>query len=823
MIGNGTAARSGRTGAGRSVDLRLLPAALAVWAVMLLGLGIGPLAGTAIALATGAVAVAARTRRWAPGVLAVAGCAAAAGLVIAAHTLAVAQHPLVAPAEHGAAATLDIVISDDPRPIRGAAYGSRPSGPAQVVVAAALVAAATGPERWSSGGRVLLVAPVEGWRDLIPGQHARAEGLLAPAGRSDLTVAVLRVRGPPQQVTAPPWWQEAAGGLRAGLREASRAVLAPAEAGLLPGLAVGDTSGLDAELESDFRASGLTHLVAVSGANLAILSGAVLGLLRLLRADPRLSAAVSAASIVGFVVLARPSPSVVRAAVMGAVVLLALAMGRGRSALPALAAAVIVLLLADPALALDPGFALSVLATGALVVLAPAWALALRRRRVPGWMAEAVAVPAAAFVVTAPVIAGLSGLVSPIAVLANLLAVPAVAPATVLGVLAALVSPISTPLAHACTWAAGPAVGWLVMIADRSAGVSGAAVPWPEGVLGAALLVVVLVLLWWWGRSPRRRALLLAVLLGLALVLVPTRVAPPGWPPTGWSVVACDVGQGDALVLATARPGWVVLVDAGPDAGLIDGCLRRLGVQGIALAVISHLHADHIGGLAGALRGRPVGGVALGPVHEPAWALREVADIAAQAQAPLVELTAGKRLDWPGLALDVIGPTHPAAVVDPDDGTAVNDSSLVLRATTATGSVLLPGDAELAAQADLLAAHTDLRAEVLKMPHHGSRYTAPAFLNAVAPRAVLVSVGAGNPYGHPNVALLTVLADAGAAVRRTDQAGDVAVVTVAGDADHDGRPDLAVVSRGDPVRARRSGPRAAGRRIGRAARAPPRR
>ena len=151
----------------------------------------------------------------------------------------------------------------------------------------------------------------------------------------------------------------------------------------------------------------------------------------------------------------------------------------------------------------------------------------------------------------------------------------------------------------------------------------------------------------------------------------------------------------------------------------------------------------------------------------------------------------------------MLGPPHPAAFVDPDDGTEVNDGSVVLRATTPAGTILLPGDAELSEQADLLASGVDLHADVLKMPHHGSRYSIPSFLDAVAPRAVLVSVGAGNPYGHPNVALLASLERAGAAVRRTDTAGDVAVVGRGEDADGDGRPALTVVTRGGPLPAPR--------------------
>ncbi len=374
------------------------------------------------------------------------------------------------------------------------------------------------------------------------------------------------------------------------------------------------------------------------------------------------------------------------------------------------------------------------------------------------------------------------------------------APATVLGVLAAVLSPIGAPLARACAWAAGPAVGWLVEVADRAAAVPGAVVPWPDGLTGALLLagaVLVIVLV---GRTARRRALLLAVLLGLAVVLVPTRLVPPGWPPAGWAMVACDVGQGDAIVLATGRPGWVVVVDAGPEDGLVDACLDRLGVDGLALVVLTHLHADHVGGLDGAMRDRSVGGVAISAVREPRWALADVAASAARSRAPLVELDAGRRLDWPALSIEVIGPRHPSAWVDPEDGTALNDGSLVLRATTAAGTVLLTGDVELAAQADLLSAGVPLRADVLKMPHHGSRYTSVGFLAAVAPRAVLVSVGAGNRYRHPDPGLLGVLDRAGVAVRRTDADGDVAVVPREGG---QAGQDLELVSRGDPLPARR--------------------
>ncbi len=786
-------------------DLRLVPAALATWAAVLAGLLGGTAGGIAAALVSATVLITgllrarlvARAARYRSGLLAAGGCAVVAAVLVTVHASALEQNPLRAAADRGAAAEVRVRLTDDPQPLQQAGFGGRAGGATRMLVPATLVDAVAGEGRWTLGGRIVLLTPAEGWDGLLPGQEVSAQGLLAPAQRSDLTVAALRVRGSPTAVTAPSWWQTAAGGLRNGLRDASARALAPAPAGLLPGLAVGDTRHQLPEVEQDFRAAGLTHLTAVSGANLTLVAGSVLLLLRLARADPRLAAVLAAAALVGFVILARPSPSVLRAAVMGAVVLLALALGRARSAVPALAAAVLALLLADPALAVDAGFALSVLASGALVLLGPPWAAALRARGTPAGVAEALVVPAAAALATAPVIAGLGGRVSIVSVVANLLAAPAVAPATVLGVLAAVVSPFSPDAAQGCAWLAGPAVRWLVLVADRSAAVPGGTVPWPDGLTGALLLTGILLVLLVLARIRRVRALLLAVLVGLALVLVPTRVVPPGWPPPGWTVVACDVGQGDALVLATGVPGWVVVVDAGPQDGPTDACLDRLGVHGISLLLVSHLHADHMGGIGGALRDRPTAGVAVGPAHDRGWALRTVAGTAAAAGAPVVELVAGRTLTWPALRIDVLGPVHPPTSVDADDGTAVNDTSLVVRAHTPAGTVLLTGDVELAAQADLLASGVDLRADVLKVPHHGSRYTSVAFLNAVRPRAALVSVGAGNTYRHPNPTLMDLLAGAGVRVARTDQAGDTAVVA-APDADRDGRPDLALVTRGDP-------------------------
>lgn len=794
-VGSGDPAGRGPEGGATAAaphDLRLVPAALAGWGVVLAGLYLGSVTAAALGVVALLVTGLAVLRRRSAGLLAVGGVSLALALVVGVQAAQAEHHPLRAAAQRGAVATVVVQLGDDPRPVRTPAYGGQRPRPQRVVVPASLLAAELAGQRWRTGGRMVLLAPAPGWLGLLPGQRVRVTGLLTAPDRPDLTVAVLRVRGEPEVLSTPTAVQSGAERLRSGLREAAVQVLDPGPAGLLPALVVGDTSAMLPSVKAEFRASGLTHLTAVSGANVAIVCGAVLGLALLARAGPRTAAVLAGLALVGFVVLCRPSPSVLRAAVMGGVVLLALVLGRRRSAVPALCAAIPALLLIDPALGADPGFALSVLATGALVLLAPGWAAALRRHRVPPGIAEALAVPAAAHVVTAPVVAGLSGEVSLVAVVANLLAAPAVAPATVLGVLAAVLAAVHPGAAVLVVHLAGPAVRWLVWVGRSGAAVPDGVLHWPDGALGglalAALVVVVLLVL----RARRLRALAAASVLGALVVLVPTRYVPPGWPAAGWAVVACDVGQGDAVVLATASPGVAVLVDAGPETGQVSACLDRLGVRRLALVVITHLHADHFGGLTGALRGRELGAIALGPGRSPSWAFDELVRIARGADVPLVRLTAGQRLSWPGLVLDVLAPlrapARPGIRETEVDGTVVNNASVVLRAGTPAGRVLLTGDVELEAQADLLAAGIDLRADVLKVPHHGSRYTAAEFLAAVRPRFAVISVGAGNSYGHPSPDLLDMLAVTGTRIVRTDFNGDIAV-TAAGNG-------LQVVARG---------------------------
>nr|WP_091063499.1 ComEC/Rec2 family competence protein [Klenkia brasiliensis] len=754
-------------------DLRLVPPALAVWATTLLAPHLTPTG--ALLLAAGAVVLAVVVARAGHGgALRRVVLVALAGVLAASAAAAVrgaerAGSPLLALAEQGSTVTLRLQVDGEPHVLAGG------PGPSRVLVPATVVAIADGPALRPA--TVVLFGTAADWDGVLPGSTTTVRATVRPPQDGDDAVAVLSARSPPVVVGGPGPAQQVAGDLRSGLTDASARVLPPDPAGLLPGLVVGDTSRMQPGVTADFRRAGLGHLTAVSGANVAIVLALLLWPLRRRSVDRRWQALTGLAGVAGFVLLAGPGPSVLRAGAMGVVTLLALASGRARVAVPALAASVCVLLLVDPALAGDGGFALSVVATAGIVLLAPGWSRAWRGRGVPGPVADALAVSAAAGLVTAPLVAGLSGVISLVSLPANLLAAPAVAPATVLGLLAVLVAPVAAAPADLLVWAAGWPTRWLVLVADRAAAVPDGAFGWPGGAAGALLLVGLLVagaavLVRW----PRARPLAVAALVGVVALGWPARQLADGWPVPGTVLVACDVGQGDALVLPVAEAA-AVLVDAGPDPVLVDGCLTRLGVERLPLVLLSHLDADHVTGLPGALAGREVGEVATGVLAPTEERIGAVAAEVAAAGAELVVLPAGAVRTVGSATLEVLAPD----AADARAGADANALSVLARVTQHGITTLFTGDLGADREARLADGGLDLRADVLKVPHHGSGDVDPGFLAAVGARVALVSVGADNDYGHPAARLLDLLAADGVPVHRTDVEGDLAVVGEAGE------------------------------------------
>jgi len=787
-----------------------------------------------VARATGARGV---TERMA-GLLGVAALAGASAAVV---VLSVAAHEHVRAAGLlgclvSDRATVDMigVVASEPAPVvspSGTSGGSAFPGPRYRMVVQVDVVTGRGRTGPAAASVLVLVdADVATAPDF--GARVRTIGRLSPTEAGDREVALLVAARPPEIRTPPGPIDAATGFLRGSLVDAS-AGLGADVAGLLPAIAVGDTTRVPADLTAAMRAAGLTHIMAVSGAHFAIIGTCVLGLAAALRLRRRARVLVLVPVMAGFVLLVHPGASVLRAAGMGAVAAMGLLLGRPSRAVPALATTVVVLLVLDPWLARDYGFVLSVLATAGLVLLTGP--LADRARRVVGRsVAYAVAVPVAAQAVCAPVIVLLTPGIAALAVPANLLAAAAVAPATVLGVLTALVAPWWPAAGGLLARAAGAPVWWIAQVARRAAATPGAMLGWPSGPRGAALLAVLTVAalalvlrvipappgdahprpqgLARTHRSTRVRRSLLVLAVGAVVLVAATgflhaRIASSRSLAVDWRVVACDVGQGDGLVMRTA-PHHAVVVDVGPAGGGMSACLDRLGIDRVDLLVLTHFHADHVGGLDEVLASRPVARALVSARHEPAGeasrTLRSLADAAVPVGEPVVgESSVGESqatgtvgdvrwtVLWSPPGAPAVSPASVSSRDEPSrsapDGageeSAANDAGLVLLLDAPELRVVDLADLGSGAQDALVATMRRSGAprvvDVVKVAHHGSASQSSRLAELLGARVALVSVGRDNPYGHPASAALDLYEHLGAVVLRTDTCRDIGLSVVA--------------------------------------------
>jgi competence protein ComEC len=561
----------------------------------------------------------------------------------------------------------------------------------------------------------------------------------------------------------------AAQAVRAVVGDSIRALFPAREAGLLLGLALGDDSGLDEAVERDFRATGLGHLLVVSGGNVAMVLAPVLALGLALRLGPRPRFALGLGTVVFFVVLTGAEPSVLRAGVMAGLALTGTLLGRPRSAAVVLAGAVVVLLIVDPALVWSVGFQLSVVATGSMVALATPIAEGLWF--LPRPIALASGATLAAQLGVTPILLFYFHEVPLVTAVANVLAFPAVAPALLLGLAAAGVGLVSPGLARPLALVAQAPLRYLELVADR---LSTAPVPWITSAGGAAVLVlgtVVVLATAGWLRSARRLPPRpTAIALGVLVPLVVWGSAISAGPPRGLTVRFFDVGQGDAA-LVTSPEGASVLIDAGPDEIQVATELSALGVKRLDVAVATHPHADHVAGFPAVFARIPVGLVLDPGCDEPSPAydafLRAVDEEGLTVRHP----RAGETLVAADLRLEVLAPPACASGTASD----ANNDSIVLRVRIGDDVVLFPADAEVPSQQAILDAGIDVRADVLKVPHHGGDTSLDAFLVAVGAHVAVVSVGTPNDYGHPVPEVLQTLRDAGSTVLRTDHLGDVVI------------------------------------------------
>ncbi|MCI0583043.1 MAG: ComEC/Rec2 family competence protein [Chloroflexi bacterium] len=677
-----------------------------------------------------------------------------------------------------------------------------------------------------------LAATLPAWPVVVPGDRVSAAG--APEPRPDGeygeylarigAAGVLRARSV-EVLGVPGDAARTLEGLRRAADEAVRLAIPEPEAGLASGILIGLRDRVDRDLAAAFTTVGASHVVAISGWNIAIVAatlGALAG-----RFARRRRAALTAIAIVAYVVFVGASPSVVRAAAMAGVVLLARELGRPSRAAAAIGWAVTVLLLVDPGLIEDVGFQLSALATAGLI----AWGTPLSARlagpspgRLRAWLAEALGVSLAAHLATLPIVALEFGRLSIVAPIVNLGVVPLVAPAMAAGAIALVAGGLTMAGAPAILATLGGLPAWALLATIVGLVRAGASIPFASLDLAAPWDAVVaalaggLILLADRGLRARARAESKRQPAG-AVAPPPHATAPPQPPAPGFggpgrrlrmrgprtrleralagglaaAVVALaiafvhrpdgvarltvlDVGQGDAILLEGQR-GTRLLVDGGPDPGRLLVALdehlppwdRRIDV-----IVLSHPHEDHTAGLAGLLGRYGVQRVLepgmLGP--GPGYLALNAALAAGGVERGI--LVTGDRLAIDDIELRVLWPDIGSVPeTPPDGGTGINNVSIVLLGEAAGHRFLLTGDIEEEIDPTLLARSLPA-VEILKVAHHGSRTASTEpFLAATRPRVAIISSGRGNPYGHPAPATVGRIEAGGTRVLRTDTNGSI--------------------------------------------------
>lgn len=576
----------------------------------------------------------------------------------------------------------------------------------------------------------------------------------------------------------------AAYALRARIITLFHANLPGREGALLASLLLGDDGAISPTLRDAFRAAGLLHVLVVSGAQVALVLGGVVWLGRSVRAPPRPVMAVAAAAVGFFALMTGWVPSVGRATVMALVGLAALWLRRDRDPYTALAAAGLVLLIANPPLLFDLGFRLSFAATAGLLYVAPAV-----RGRVggPPWLSGLIAMTVGAQVAVLPVLAYHVGRVSVAGFIANLAVVPLVGILTPAGFAAAGVG-LVLPSAGAVLLAAlRPVVALVIALAEGFSRLPGATVavtpPGPAEVL-ALFLTLVLVVEALAGRIRVTRLRAATAACAVMAVMIWLQLAHPA---AGRLVITVlDVGQGDSI-LVQSPTGRTILIDGGGDmedrprgydvgAQRVVPALRRMGIRSVDVVVLSHPHEDHAGGLVAVLQNFRVSLVLDPGLPHPAPGYAALLRLIEQRQIPYRLARRGLALDLGGgVRATVLHPVEPLLVGTSSDA---NMNSIVLRVMFGGVSALLTGDVEAPIEWGWLAEGVELQSTVLKVAHHGSATSStPEFLEAVQPAVAVISVGAHNPFGHPHRRTLEALAGTGAMVYRTDHHGAVTVTT----------------------------------------------
>ncbi|MFM6971660.1 MAG: ComEC/Rec2 family competence protein [Rhodoluna sp.] len=574
--------------------------------------------------------------------------------------------------------------------------------------------------------------------------------------------------------------------MRRAFQENSSGITADAT-GLVAGLSIGDTDQISDSLKRKMKVVSLTHLTAVSGANCIIVLGFVFVIIRHTRANRWWRLVIGIAALIFYVLLVGAAPSVLRAAVMAGAVMLASVLGRKPDPLYALALAVLVLLIADPWLSIDYGFALSVAATAGILILGKPIVEKLSRY-VPKPFAIAISIALAAQIICLPVLLQLQGGLSTYSVVANVAAESLVAPVTVLGILACCfawwlpgVASMFYFMASLGTWIIAGIANYFALLPENQ-------ISWPTGILGVLLSIIsiVAILLWLKTDSAQLKNIgkaTLAIVIAATLGFFSTHVIKQlAWPNKNWQIVACDVGQGDAIVVRSENS--IALVDVGREPEAVAKCLHDLDVKYIDLLVLSHFDMDHVGGLAGVLESQKVGNVLLSPFADQRWGATGTLKQLEKVHAKITYGEVGLNGSLGSARWRVLNPAR--AAVGSEDS---NDASLAVWFEFKDFNFLTMADVGERGQMRMSESSVWLseitqKPIVLKVSHHGSADQYPELIEALKPSVALVSVGASNSYGHPTERTLGILKRTGALTLRTDLIGSISLDHANGDLEY---------------------------------------
>jgi len=275
--------------------------------------------------------------------------------------------------------------------------------------------------------------------------------------------------------------------------------------------------------------------------------------------------------------------------------------------------------------------------------------------------------------------------------------------------------------------------------------------------------------LWLFKKSWRQStAVLLVVILSLTWI--------QRWPAGDWQIANCDVGQGDSMVI-NLQHGRAIVIDVGPDPIAENKCLRNLGITEVPLLILSHFHADHVGGLSGLLQSRRVGQVWISNNLEPL--LESTQALALLRESEIIMVQKGLVSQIAGIKFEILWPENTTRSFEamPGDGSQINNSSIAMLVTTPDWSIFTAGDLEPPAQHEILRSVRIV--DIYKVCHHGSKYQDEELMSALSAQIAVISVGAKNSYGHPAPETIASLTRLGTQVVRTDIDGAVAITAKA--------------------------------------------